>query len=79
MESIRYSMSPNDIEYKIKKMILELRHIRVKRGLSQREIADIIGVRKGTICDMENFKYMPRMDLVFKYASALGYKVELTL
>ena len=79
MESIRYSMSPTDIEYKIKKMILELRHIRVERGLSQREIADIIGVRKGTISDMENFKYMPRMDLVFKYASALGYKVELTL
>lgn len=79
MESIRYSMATSDIEYKIKNLITELRYIRIERGLSQREVADIIGVRKGTICDMENFKYMPRIDLIFKYASALGYKLELTL
>lgn len=62
--------------YKID-IIMQLQQLRISRGISQRELARRIGVRHGTICDMENHKSSPNIDLVIKYALTLGYKLKL--
>ena len=62
--------------YKID-IIMQLQQLRISRGISQRELARRIGVRHGTISDMENFKYSPNIELVIKYALTLGYKLKL--
>lgn len=79
MQSRQYGLSPLYIQVKIRSIIIQLRELRIDKCLSQRQLADLIGVRKGTISDMENFKYMPKIDLIIKYANAVGYNLKLDL
>lgn len=46
---------------------------REERGLSQRELAELSGVKQPAIARMESLKATPKIDTLFKILSPLGY------
>jgi putative transcriptional regulator len=53
-----------------------LRSLRLVAGLTQAELADIIGVSRKTINTVENGVFVPSTILALKLARALGVRVE---
>lgn len=43
-----------------------------KKGVTQKEIADVVGVSTGTVCDWCKGRLYPRMDKIQKLAEYLG-------
>jgi putative transcriptional regulator len=57
-------------------LLNNLRVLRVTSGLTQAELADIIGVSRKTINTVENGVFVPSTVLALKLARALGVSVE---
>ncbi|NJE08045.1 transcriptional regulator [Thermococcus sp. M39] len=53
-----------------------LRELREARGLTQEELAKILGVTRQTIIAIEKGKYDPSLKLAFKIARFFGVKIE---
>ncbi len=53
-----------------------IKELRSKTNLSQEELADIVGVRRETICKIECSKYNPSLLLAGKISKALGVCIE---
>ncbi|ADT84479.1 helix-turn-helix transcriptional regulator [Thermococcus barophilus] len=53
-----------------------LRELREARGLTQEELAKILGVTRQTIIAIEKGKYDPSLRLAFKIARFFGVKIE---
>ena len=53
-----------------------LRELRETRGLTQEELAKILGVTRQTIIAIEKGKYDPSLRLAFKIARFFGVKIE---
>ena len=53
-----------------------LRGFRAEYGLTQAQIAEIIGVTRGTILSIENGKYVPSLGIAFKLAIYFGVRIE---
>ena len=53
-----------------------LKEIRAIRGISQDELADILGVSRQTISSLENGRYNPSILLAFKIAHYFGMPIE---
>jgi len=54
-----------------------LRAIRQAKGMSIRALAEMIGVSKSTIVNIETGKFSPRYDIVERIAEALGVEIEI--
>jgi DNA-binding XRE family transcriptional regulator len=50
---------------------------REKRGLSQRGLAEISGVKQPAIARLESMKATPQIDTLFKVLHPLGYTIEI--
>jgi DNA-binding XRE family transcriptional regulator len=50
---------------------------REERGLSQRELAEISGVKQPAIARLESMKATPQIDTLFKVLHPLGYTIEI--
>lgn len=50
---------------------------REARGLSQRELADISGVKQPAIARLESMKATPQIDTLFKVLNPLGYTLSI--
>ena len=50
---------------------------REQKGLSQRELADISGVKQPAIARLESMKATPQIDTLFKVLHPLGYTIEI--
>lgn len=61
-----------------KKLILrnKLKKIRTERGLSQKELADMVGVSRNTISSLETGQYEPTAKLALILCVALDMKFE---
>ncbi len=57
----------------IEKMI----EAREAKGLSQRELAEISGVKQPAIARLESMKAIPQIDTLFKVLIPLGYTLEI--
>jgi putative transcriptional regulator len=57
-------------------LLNNLRTLRVASGLTQAELADIIGVSRKTINTVESGVFVPSTVLALKLARALGVSVE---
>lgn len=58
------------------KIICRLKQMRQSRGLSQTQIAELIGVKRQAIYDMESGRYMPNTAIALSLARTLGCRVE---
>ena len=50
---------------------------REEKGLSQRELAEISGVKQPAIARLESMKATPQIDTLFKVLYPLGYTIEI--
>ncbi|OIP98260.1 MAG: XRE family transcriptional regulator [Syntrophobacteraceae bacterium CG2_30_61_12] len=57
-------------------MVCHLKSVRQSRGLSQIQLADLVGVKRQAIYDMESGKYMPNTVLALRLARRLACTVE---
>ncbi len=64
------------IEFEVE-LIGKLIEAREEKGLSQRELAKISGVKQPAIARLESLKSMPQIDTLFKILSPLGYKLDI--
>lgn len=55
--------------------MMRLKLKRVERGLTQKELADMVGVGQGFISDYETGRYFPRKKVLDKLAQALECEV----
>ena len=50
---------------------------RERKGLSQRDLANICGLKQPAIARLESLKSTPQIDTVFKILNSLGYTIEI--
>jgi putative transcriptional regulator len=62
----------------LKVVFLECRvkELRLKNGLSQRQLAEMVGVRRETIVFLEKGKHNPSLKLAFQVSNALNAGIE---
>lgn len=69
-------------EYEALEPIYEIRseliRLRLEKGLSQKELADIIGTKQSAISRIENANCNPTIDFLAKVADALGKKIHIS-
>lgn len=53
-----------------------LKFYRVRKGLTQGELADIVGVRRETIMRLEKAQYNPSLKLAVDVSRAVGARIE---
>lgn len=51
---------------------------REAKGLSQRDLAELSGIKQPAIARMESMKTIPKIDTLFKILSPLGYTLSVT-
>ena len=61
------------ILYDIKREIIKLR---LDQGLSQKELADKVGIKQSAISRLESGEYNPSVEFLSKVANALGKELE---
>ena len=54
----------------------KVRQLRKEKGLTQEQLAEIIGVSRQTINAIEKEKFDPSLDLAFKMARIFGTPIE---
>ncbi len=57
-------------------VVIKLREIRARYGVSQEELAKAVKVTRQTIIAIEKGKYLPSLPLALKIARYFGLKVE---
>lgn len=60
-------------------IIAQLVEARLEKGISQAELARMIGMQRSNLCRLEIGAQNPSLDMILKIASALGKTVSLTL
>lgn len=58
------------------KILTNLKAIREDSRMTQKELADKIGVRRETILHLENNRYNPSLEMALKIARVFGMSVE---
>lgn len=56
-------------------IINEIIKIRKKRGITQKQLANLSGIKQSNISRLENGKVTPSLELIQKIMHSLGYKV----
>lgn len=60
--------------YDIKKEIIQLR---ISQGLSQKELAEIVGTQQSAISRLESGEYNPSIEFLSRIAHALGKELQI--
>ncbi|MFZ5432819.1 MAG: helix-turn-helix transcriptional regulator [Calditrichota bacterium] len=61
---------------KSRKIYNRISTLRVERGLSRQELADLVGVNVQTIGYLERGEYSPSLDLAFRISVLFGLPIE---
>ena len=57
----------------------QLIKIRKDQGKTQQDIANITGMQRGNVARVERKIYVPTLEVLQRYAAALGYEINLNL
>ncbi len=58
-------------------LIGKLIEARENKGLSQRELAELSGLKQPAIARLETLKSTPKIDTLFKILAPIGYKLDI--
>ena len=58
------------------KLVTKIHELRRERNMQQAELAELVGVRRETIGNLENGKYNPSLKLAMDIAKVFGKPVE---
>ena len=72
----RRGASPNFLD---QKTILSFKRARIKKRLTQGELAKIVGTKQSAISRFESGRYNPSVEFLMKLAKALGKRIEVRL
>ena len=61
---------------KPERLICRLKQMRQSRGLSQSRIAELVGVKRQAIYDIESGRYLPNTEVALRLARHLACRVE---
>lgn len=64
------------MEFEIERVAAEFRANRARKGVSQRDVANSIGVNENTIINYENGKTMPDYQTAWKLADYYGVTLD---
>ncbi len=53
-------------------------HLRLEQGLTQKELAEIVGTKQSAISRLENGSYNPSVEFLSKVAHALGKELHIS-
>lgn len=59
-------------------LIGKMIEVREKKGLSQRDLAELSGVKQPAIARLESMKSTPQIDTLLKVLAPLGYTLSIT-
>ncbi len=59
-------------------LISEIIRLRLERGLTQKELAEIVGTKQSAISRLESGSYNPSFEFLSKVAHALGKELHVT-
>lgn len=62
--------------YELVGAMIEARH---EAGLTQAQVAERMGTKQSVVARLENAHHMPSLDLVTRYAAAIGRRVDIHL
>lgn len=65
-------------ELSVMDMLTELQAERIRRGVSQRDFADKIGMKQPQLAKIERMDSMPTLGTLTRYAAGLGLQLKLT-
>ena len=71
-----YFAEKEKINFEIE-LIGKIIEAREERGLSQRELAEISGLKQPAIARLESMKTTPQIDTLFKILNPLGYTISI--
>lgn len=71
--------SDNKILRKRQEIVSKLTQSRIEKGLSQAQLAELVGTQRSNICRIENGGQNLSLDLLIKISSALGKDIDLLL
>jgi len=57
----------------------QLARLRIEQGLTQQQVADLVGTKQPNIARLESGKHAPTLDLLEQVAKALGARVKITI
>lgn len=60
-------------------LVEQLKEHRLSRGMSQQDVANITGIKRPNIARLEACTTTPTIDILIKYATAIGYKLSFSL
>ena len=66
-----------EVAEKLAKIIGDLSRARIKKGLSQRQLAEMTGIKQSAIARLENIQAVPRLDTIIKIARCLDVEIEI--
>ena len=72
-------VSDNKILRKRQEIVSKLTQARIEKGLSQAQLAELVGTQRSNICRIENGGQNLSLDLLIKISSALGKDIDLLL
>ena len=72
-------MTPRQLEKLFKKFGQRVKEIRVRKGLTQEEIAKRLKTTKSVVSRMENHSTDRRLSTLEKFANAVGRKIHVAL
>ncbi|MBQ9932187.1 MAG: helix-turn-helix transcriptional regulator [Firmicutes bacterium] len=64
-----------EVSESIALIINDIVRARINKGLSQRDLADLCGMKQSAIARMERLQVIPRLDTIIKIARKLDLKV----
>nr|WP_040471718.1 helix-turn-helix transcriptional regulator [Lentilactobacillus kisonensis] len=66
-------------ETKVAEVLTSLRSERIKRGISQTDLADQIGMKQPQLARIERLDSTPSLTTIDRYARGLGFEIGLSL
>lgn len=60
-----------------RKMMFDLFEIRVERGMTREDVAEVLGITPQRVSKLERYDSNPRLEAVRKYANAIGALLEI--
>ena len=58
-------------------LVAQSKKARIDEGISQKEIAQTLGINQDKITNYESGKVSPRLDLFVRYLDVLGYTIKI--
>ncbi len=69
--------APEELESLRQSVVRQLKEIRKGQGMTQEQLAELVGTKKSNISRLESGRYNPSLDFLVKVADGLGKRIQM--